>query len=256
MRDVLGEVAGLFDTRQREVAAVDNERRRGDLVEQRTEVHRCEVPCQRCCGTRPSPEALEPGAELEIVREVRHHDRGRLAAAPRSTHHVRKFLDLLWRCADRPAGRVAVLQDQLVDTLRVLHRELDRGQGTIAFTQHTQPPDTDRVEHGEDIVDPVVEIALPRLGHRIRHPRTAMVEHDYPQTRAQGTIPAQMAGVFTNRFDRSPVLREKQDIGRALTTPDVGDPVPPDTHEPRLRPTHQPDRTTTPRPGARDEDRP
>jgi hypothetical protein len=57
-----------------------------------------------------------------------------------------------------------------------------------------------------------------------------------------------MTGVLPNRIDRSPELREKQDIGRALTPHDVRDPVPPDTHELRLRPTHRPDRTTTPTP--------
>ena len=137
----------------------------------------------------------------------------------------------------------------------MLDRELDRGHRTIALSTNTHPPDTDPVEHREDIVDPVVEIALPLLRHRIRHPRTAMVEHDHPQTRAQRTRPAQMTGVLPNRIDRSAELREKQDIGRALTPHDIRDPVPPDTHELRLRPTHRPDRTTTPTPRRRPDTR-
>ena len=139
-----------------------------------------------------------------------------------------------------PAGRVAVHQHHLVDTLRVHDSELDRGQRTIALSNHAHPVDTDCVEHRERIVDPIVEIALPRLRHRIRHPRTAMVEHDHPQTRSQGTRPAQMAGVLPNRVNRGPELREKPNIGRTVTPDDVRDPVPAHTHELRLGPSHRP----------------
>src|SRR3954454_16476676 len=101
MRDLSRELTGLFDARQCEVAAVDDEGRCGDLVEQWSDVHGREVAYQRRRCARPGAHALQPGAELEIVTKVRDRRRRQLAATPNSTNTVRKFLELLRRCTQR-----------------------------------------------------------------------------------------------------------------------------------------------------------
>jgi hypothetical protein len=163
-----GEISSFLDSRLCDVAAVDNEGRCGDLAEQRTNVHQREVADD--CGRRAwtGAHALEPRAEYGIVSEVRHRRSQQLAAAPTRTHQIGKFRELLLGQTLPEHGRPcrdAVLQHQLLDMLGVFDRESDCRERTIGFAAHRYSIDADRLEHGEGIVDPVVEIGLPPFGH-------------------------------------------------------------------------------------------
>ena len=162
-----------------------------------------------------------------------------LLLAPRAAQEAREALELLGRETDRIVGgdgesRRRVEQDQPRAARRVLRDEAEQKRTRVGAPHHRGRWRADRIEHGEQVLAPVLRDGAAVVGARIGEPRAARVEADHAAERREPREIAQRGRILEHHVDLAPQADRVDEIGRPVPQCLIGDAVLADGRKARL----------------------
>ena len=119
VRDRFGQLPSFIRSRQREVAAVRDQRRHRDRTKQRPDIGRRQLADgdRRRSWSRAHP--FEPSTELRIISEARDRVRDREAGAPSRADRISKFVERRLGAPKAEPCRGCIRQDKTSDALGI-----------------------------------------------------------------------------------------------------------------------------------------